>query len=244
MIEAARAGKAYGASPYVVAGTGQEQMRLVGWLEPTAGDCATADPQRVVPIGSKRLAGGFGWSAFTQGEDVMFAWLMKVGSESQLISTTQGFWPAGPSGDCIPVAVTNADGFAEGEYTVVAFAGPDLRQVATGVVTTGQQREPPSGVILTGRILDTTTGNGIAAAGVVVLLPGTDVKAWAANATDAAVAAYAETGSDGSYTMSAPLTPGTAYPLLVVADGYQPLIGTLTPGAGTSVGDIGLAPVK
>jgi serine protease Do len=244
VIEAARSGQAYGTSRYVVAGTGQEQMRLVGWLEPDGRDCATADPRRVVPIGAKRLAVGFGWSAFTQGEDVMFAWLMKVGNESQLINTTQGFWPAGPSGDCIPIAVTNADGFQEGAYTVVAFAGPTLRQVAAEVVTTGQQQQPPSGVILTGRVLDTTTGNGIAAAGVIALLPGTDVKAWAANATEAAVAAYAETGSDGSYTMNAPLVPGTEYPLLVVADGYQPLIGTLTPGAGTSVGDIGLAPVR
>ncbi len=244
LIEAARAGRAYGSSPYVVAGTGQQRMELVGWLGPDATDCSAADPRRVLPIGTNRLAAGLAWSGFTKGEDVLFAWLMKDGNQDRLLSTTAGLWPSGPSGDCAPISLTNADGFPEGSYTLAFFAGPTLRQVLVEVVTTGQQQQPPSGVVLSGRILDTTTGNGIPAAAIFALQPGTDVRAWAQNATADAVAAYGETGNDGSYTMNAPLVPGTPYPLLIVAEGYQPLIATLTPGTGTSVGDIGLAPVQ
>ena len=244
VIEAARAGRAYGSSPFVVAGTGQEQMQLVGWLDENAKDCTSADPNRVLPIGTTRLAAGLAWTGFTKGEDVLFAWLMKDGNQYRLLSSTSGLWPNGPSGNCAPISKTNADGFPEGSYTLAFFAGPTLRQVAEETVTTGQQQQPPSGVVLSGRILDTTTGNGIPAAAIFVLQPGTDPYAWAQNATADAVAAYAETGADGSYTMNAPLVPGTPYPLLIVAEGYQPLIGTLTPGAGTSAGDIGLAPVQ
>ncbi|MHB8890535.1 MAG: S1C family serine protease [Candidatus Limnocylindrales bacterium] len=244
VVDAARAGQAYGPSPYIVAGTGQEQVQLVGWLVPEATDCSAADPNRVLPIGTNRLAGGLAWAGFTKGEDVLFAWLMKNGNENVLLSSTSGLWPNGASGDCAPISLTNADGFPEGAYTLVFFAGPNLRQLAAETVTTGQQQQPPTGVVLTGRILDTTTGNGIPAAAIFALLPGTDVRTWAQNATTAEVAAYAETGADGSFTLNAPLTPGTPYPLLIVAEGYQPLIGTLTPGTDTSAGEIGLAPVQ
>jgi S1-C subfamily serine protease len=245
VIEAARNGQAYGPSPYLVAGTSQERMQLVGWLPADAKDCAAADPQRVLPIGTKRLAGGLAWDGFTKGEDILFAWLMKDGSQNQLLSTTAGIWKNGTAGDCAPISITNPDGFPEGSYTLAFFAGPTLRQILAEAVTTGQQQEPPSGgVVLTGRIVDTTTGNGIPAAAVIALLPGTDVQTWAKNATEAAIAAYAETGADGSFKMDRPLVPGTEYPLVVVAQDYQALVGTLTPGSGTSIGDIGLAPVK
>jgi hypothetical protein len=219
-------------------------MQLVGWLDESSTDCTNADPNRVLPIGTNRLAGGLAWAGFTEGEDVLFAWLMKDGNENRLLSSTSGLWPNGSSGDCAPISVTNPDGFPEGSYTLVFFAGPTLRQVAAETVTTGQQQQPSSGVVLSGRILDTTTGNGIAAAAIFALKPGMDPYVWATNATEDGVAAWGETNAQGSYTMGAALTPGTAYPLVVVAEGYQPLIGTLTPGTGTSAGDIGLAPVQ
>ncbi len=245
VIEAARAGRAYGSSPFVVAGTGQEQMQLVGWLDENAQDCASADPNRVLPIGTTRLSGGLAWTGFTKGEDVLFAWLMKDGNQDRLLSSTSGLWPNGPSGDCAPISATNPDGFPEGSYTLVFFAGPTLRQVAAETVTTGQQQPPPpDGVVLTGRILDTTTGNGIPDAVIFALKPGTDPYEWAKDATEAGVAALGQTDARGAFTMGAPLAPNTKYPLVVVAPGYQPLVATLTVGTDTLLGDIGLAPVQ
>ena len=244
VIEAARSGQAYGDSKYVTPGTGQERLDLVGWLDPADDGCSSADPNRTLPVGTNRIAGGFSWSGFASDEDVLMYWIMGKGNDAQLISTISGRWPAGASGDCIPLSVTSDAGFEENQYMLAFFVGPTLQEIAEATVTTGQVQQPPSGVTLSGRIVDTTTGNGIPSALFVVLKEGTDVDAWVQTGAKEDVASLGQTAANGTFTTDRPVTPGTKYPLVIWAQGYQLWAGTLTPGNQSDLGDIGLAPAQ
>jgi hypothetical protein len=61
-----------------------------------------------------------------------------------------------------------------------------------------------------------------------MLTPGTDPLAWRAAPTEAQVVAYAQTVSDGTFTLLG-LQTGTAYPALAVAEGYVAAHGTVGP---------------
>jgi hypothetical protein len=81
---------------------------------------------------------------------------------------------------------------------------------------------------LTGRIIDADSGRPIARAVVFMLTPGTDPLAWRASPVEEQVAAYAQTVSDGSFTLMG-LQAGTTYPALAVAEGYVAAHGTIGP---------------
>lgn len=259
VIDAALNGQDYGISKYVAAGTGQEQMTTLGWIDPSDTGCSSVDPSRALPVGVTRLAAGFGYSGFQDKEDWMAAWTFEKNGETTVLTKSAGLWDAGPSGDCFSAEISYADGFPENTYGVVMFAGPQYRVVGNATTTTGAAPPPtpqptpaPSSntgntgntgdpVTLVGRILDTTTGKPVAGVLVFVLQPGVDPNEFLKAPTDPQLAAFAKSGADGKFEMDRPLASGGEYPIIIGKKGYQPIIATLTVN-GNDLGDVGLTP--
>ena len=270
VIQAATSGQQYGDSKYVVPSTGQEQAAVAGWLDPSDTGCSSPDPQLVLPVGVQRLAAAVSWSGIAPNEDVMFIWVADTGSGAKPLYKDTLRWTAGSSGACYPESLSTADGFPEGKYTLGVFAGPNLEQIAQASITVAGQTAQggnggtggtgtggtgtggtggtggttAQGVVLTGRLVNTSTGRPIAGGLFVALLPGTDIAAWLKNPADAQAAAWGKTGADGVFTANGPLEIGQTYPIVIAAKGYKALTGNFAVDANTASdqGDIGLAP--
>lgn len=257
VIDAALSGQTYMTSKYVKSGTGQEAMQAIGWLDPADDGCTSADPYRALPVGVQRLAAAFRYEGFTDGEDVLQVWLVQKSGKWTVITKKSDLWEGGPSGECYVASVSYADGFPENTYAVALLVGPKLQEAAETNITTGAAPPPtpeptpqPSQnnggttgeqLLVTGRMVSTTTGKPIAGVSIFVLKQGLDPNAWVENPTEDALFGYAESAKDGTFTILPTLEKGAAYPVVIAAKGYQPLIGTLTVN-GEKLGDVGLTP--
>ncbi len=75
--------------------------------------------------------------------------------------------------------------------------------------------------LLQGRIVDASSGTGVAGVGIWVLTPGTSFQ----EATDASVVASALTDGNGFFQARPAVTRGFTYPIVVLASGYRKLTG-------------------
>ena len=237
LVDAARQGRAY-TSPFGVPGTGNESMHFRSWS--TSSDPCSGGAGNVgsYPPGTTRIAAAFDASNFTPNEDVLRVW-SEVDSQA-LLASSSGKWGAQPS-PCQAYTLSATTGtIANGRYHLELYAGGTLRQVGAATVRVGVA---PGSIALSGRALDVDTGDPIADALVVVLKPGTDLQAWFTSPTDSDVAASALTRADGTFITDPPIATGT-YPFLILADGYQPIGGTIRTGTNGILGDVALAPLN
>jgi len=103
---------------------------------------------------------------------------------------------------------------------------------AAGAAGPGPQPQPgPSGdfAALQGRVVDAGNGAPIQGAGVFVLKPGANVQ----NPSRDDLLASSVTDANGLYQTRPPVRRGVRYPIAFLANGYQPIFGTIMVTAGT-----------
>lgn len=243
LLAAARDGVAY-VSPYVIPGTGQEALAFESWV--TAEDaCQVAagdrGPVTDYPSGTPRIEAVFGWSDFTDGEDLLTFWYdADPDATNPLLLSTPDRWDGDPDGDCYALAIFMGDGsaLADGAYGLQVMAGGQLRTVGGATTTIGGQ-VPEATVQASGRVVNADTGKGIKDAWVVILVQGTDLQDWVDNPSERAIAASATTDKKGYYE-TAPAIPPGEYPFIVFAEGYRIIGGSLDLTEGSFLPDFQL----
>ncbi|MCC6601754.1 MAG: trypsin-like peptidase domain-containing protein [Anaerolineae bacterium] len=225
LLEAAAANNAY-ESPYVVAGTGQENFVHVTWADDfsDADQCAIG-PRNSYPSNTTLAVAIFEFSGMVDGEQVLVAWWL----EDELLSSLVLEWNEGSSGDCTAFYFHNyGDPIANGNYAVEIYAGGDLALVGAAETAVGSggsnstttTNNSKDGVFVEGEILDADSGKPLSGAVVFVLQPGTDLDAWLDNPTDAEIFAFAETDQKGYFFLPEPLARGVEYPGVAGLTGY------------------------
>lgn len=228
LIEAAQTGEEY-VSPYVVMGSGNQQLEFITWAEDfdEASNCAIG-PVKSYAADAPAAVAIFSYSDMSDGEQFIIAWFQ--GDEllvSQIIT-----WEFGKSGDCVAFYIHNfGDPLGEGVYAVELYAGSDVEFVADAVVAVGgppvatdnsssEGGKAAEGVTVTGTIVDADSGKPIPDAVIIVLQPGTDLDAWIEDPTDAEVFAMAETNGKGVFELPATLERNVEYPGVAWKEGY------------------------
>ena len=246
LIESAMAGQTPTKSHYITHGTGDEKLTQVGWTTAEDPGCGLKSPLTGYPSGTKAISPVFKWSDMTKGEDII---LLLVGGHAgqdrkpQLVYRLSGEWTDTPnsSNACQVPNFPNSDGWPDDTYTVIAEVDSQRRETSLMEVAVGGQPAPVDGVYLQGRVVSSATGAGLSGAAIYVLNEGVDAFAWIDNKADGDVAASATADGSGSYLMANAVTMGKTYPFVILADGYQPWVGTIQIN-GPNVEDIGLNP--
>lgn len=247
LIEATLAGRPSLDSAYVVPSTGREAMVLDTWTD-TISSCQASARVSTYPSGTRQVLALFNHTGMADGEDVVSRWSI----DGEVVYRALGQIPAGTSaGGCLSIGISLDRGLPDGAYRVELFAGPDLKAMASAATsvgaaagggTPGGGTPGGTGTSLSGRVVDVDSGKPLPGAGVFLLAPGTDPRAWISAPSKDTLAGVAETGADGRFTIGG-LTAGTSYPAIVAADGYLAAIGTIGPlgeGAVALKDDIGL----
>lgn len=192
-------------------------FRIAAWERAESGDCLTLHFTPRTPIADGLYAVAVGAGPRL---DVIAEAAVSVGGSGG---------PIGPTPTPTPAAPTPTP------------AGPTPTPTAGGPLQPG-----PDWIQLGGRIVDATTGLGIAGAGVLVFMPDVDPIAWAndPNRSESDVLARATSTADGTFVLDRTLPPTTALPLVITARDYSLFVGTLTTGTQSgSLGDVALSPV-
>lgn len=228
MIEAAAAGRPY-TSPYVIAGSGNQQLNLINWsnnfYEET--ECAV-DQVQSFPGSSSFMAAVFNYSGMTDGEQIVEVWWLG----DEVLAAFVSNWDRGERGDCTVFYLHNyGDALPNGSYFLEIYAN-DLELVGSAETAVGGASSAAStgtagGVTVSGQVLDADSGKPISGAGVFILKPNVDLDGWLDDPIEAGIFAYAETDKSGQFQLDTPLARGQTYPGVVYAAGYRILDGYL-----------------
>jgi S1-C subfamily serine protease len=223
VLDAGRAGRRSVDSRYLVPSTGRERLSLDTWTD-SLDACPAATRLSSYPSRARQIVAGMDHAGFASGEDVVSQWRL----DGEVVYRSGRMLASGSEqGGCLFDAIYHDRGLPDGSYVIEVFAGPRLKPVLSAQTTVGSTAQAGS-VSLSGRIIDADSGRPIARAVIFMLTPGTDPVAWQTSPSDAQVAAYAQTVSDGTFTVMG-LQAGTSYPALAVADGYVAASGTIGP---------------
>ncbi|HEX7345648.1 MAG TPA: trypsin-like peptidase domain-containing protein [Candidatus Limnocylindrales bacterium] len=222
VLDAGRAGRRTVESPHLVPSTGRERLTFESWTD-TFAACPPANGVSSFPSNTREIVASMSHAGFASGEDMVSQWRL----DGELIYRSgRRLDPGSEAGGCLLDSIYHDRGLPDGSYVVEVFAGPRLKPVLTAQTTVGSA--VAGATSLSGRVVDADSGRPIARAVVFMLTPGTDPLAWRAAPTEAQVVAYAQTVSDGTFTLLG-LQTGTAYPALAVAEGYVAAHGTIGP---------------
>lgn len=138
-------------------------------------------------------------------------------------------WQFGASGSAW-VNVSNKGGLPNGRYKVQLYLAETLASEAEATIGAASAKPIAAGdgVQVIGIIKDRDTGNPIPGAAFIVVKPGVDVQAFAANPTDDAVVGLGICDNKGIFVLNATLQRGQVYGAAVAAQGYQPTLGKIT----------------
>lgn len=222
VLDAGRAGRRSVESPLLVPSSGRERLSLDTWTD-TFGACPPTSRLTAFPSNTRQIAAAMTHAGFASGEDMVSQWRL----DGELIYRSgRVLEPGTEQGGCLLDSIYHDRGLPDGTYVVEVYAGPRLKPVLTAQTTVGTTGSGSAS--LTGRIHDADSGRPIARAVIFMLTPGTDPLAWRAAPVEGQVVAYAQTVSDGSFTLMG-LQAGTSYPALAVAEGYIAAHGTIGP---------------
>jgi S1-C subfamily serine protease len=222
VLEAGRAGRRSVDSPYLVPSTGRERLTFETWTD-TFAACPPTTRLTTFPSRTREIVAAMGHAGFASGEDMVSQWRL----DGELIYRSgRVLEPGTEQGGCLLDSIYHDRGLPDGTYVVEVYAGPRLKPLLTAQTTVGTAGGGSAS--LTGRIVDADSGRPIARAVVFMLTPGTDPLAWRAAPVEEQVVAYAQTVSDGSFTLMG-LQAGSSYPALAVAEGYVAAHGTIGP---------------
>lgn len=223
LIEGALAGRRTVDSPYLVAGTGRESLRLDTWTD-SATECPAANRITTYPSGTRNIIAALEHSGFASGEDVISQWRL----DGEIVTRTGiQLGQGAEGGGCYSGELYSDRGLPDGTYLLELFAGPTLRAMTTTQTTIGSAGATGSAT-LAGLVLDADSGRPVPGAVVFLLAPGTDPDAWVNSPQESQIVSFAKTGSDGTFLVHG-LTAGSSYPALAMAEGYVTAGGTIGP---------------
>jgi hypothetical protein len=223
VLDAGRAGRRSVDSRYLVPSTGRERLSLDTWTD-SLDACPATTRLTSYPSRTRQIVAAMDQLGFASGEDLVSQWRL----DGEIVYRSgRMLGPGAEQGGCLFDSIYHDRGLPDGAYVVEVFAGPRLKPLLSSQTTVGSAAAAGS-TSLSGRIVDADSGRPISRAVVYVLTPGTDPVAWQTSPSDAGVAAYAQTVSDGSFTVMG-LRSGTAYPAVAVAEGYVAAHGTIGP---------------
>lgn len=170
--------------------------------------------------GATEIYAFFDYEGMSDGLDFRQVWY--VDGEVGLDVTDP--WSAGEQGNYW-VSANSRSGLPDGSYVLELYVGDEL--VQEGEFTIGDGAGPASeeGVTVIGQVVDANRRSlPIVEATVVFLKPGVSIEQWARTQREEDVLAVGVTDTDGFFQLSGPLQPGETYPVIVVADGYRPIV--------------------
>ncbi|MDO8673557.1 MAG: hypothetical protein Q7O66_19285, partial [Dehalococcoidia bacterium] len=162
------------------------------------------------------------------GTGTRWGYLLKLNGESVIDKTDEYKWDAAADTNYYIPWTNSSNPLPVGTYDLTLFISNSEVQTGRFTIGAGSTPTPPpadKGVILNGKIVDADTKRGIPEALFVVLKPGSTFAQWEAKQySKDMVAAYGESGQDGSYRTDVPLARGKTYPICAAADGYKVFI--------------------
>lgn len=177
-----------------------------------------------MPTGTRSLYAFFDWSLIPTGTDWTTRWYL----DGRLIASQTKPWNAGGVGDDYWVSIAAEEGsLPEGEYAVEVLLQDHPMFSASATVGSGTQ--PISGieggsdeVMITGRVVDALTGEGVAGAQIVVL----DVALESPSFTwvESDIHTQAVSDRSGAFALPRGLPRGNYYTMYVFAEGYVTIV--------------------
>jgi hypothetical protein len=185
---------------------------------------APVDEGTEFPTGTERLYGVFDYQGMQDGLTFNVTWMID-GEEA----SNQDFdWNLGEEGNANLYIYGSPDPspLPDGTYELrLSVEGQELQR-GSAKIGTGTAPDPTptpdanDGIIVMGTILDATSGKPIEGAAFGVLTEGTTLDDF--DGSDDQILDAAVTDQNGEFVLTVPLTPGTAYSVLAVAEGYTP----------------------
>ena len=147
-------------------------------------------------------------------------WDQTWSHNGKVVSQQSDKWQNGPRGRLI-LAFANKGGLPDGTYHLaISVKGAIL---AEGDFAIGRRQED-NDTKLSGAVVDSRTGRGIADALVIALKPGVSVRNFVQNQSPDMSFTSARTNRSGKFTFKKELPRGEAYGLVVVARGYHDMV--------------------
>ena len=169
----------------------------------------------------KEVYGFFAVTGLNDGTTWRSRWLL---DGDEVLNDNQT-WTGGDTASTW-LSISHPDGLPEGKYTLELYLQDKLMQ--SGTFTVAASGTWPAGkqpVNVTGVVHDADNARRtISGALVVFLNPGTTIDAWiSAKYDDSMVFASGTSARGGVFQLDNKVTPGTAYGVIVVQDGYKPI---------------------
>ncbi|MFO7630973.1 MAG: trypsin-like peptidase domain-containing protein, partial [Caldilinea sp.] len=124
------------------------------------------------------------------------------------------------------VSLTHPDGLPAGQFTLELYIDDRLAQRGSFTVSERSTGSRMQTISVTGTVRDINNSRRTISGALVALLnPGVSVQQWLdSNFDESMIHASGTSGRNGVYQLDAKVKPGTAYPIVVVHDDYQPII--------------------
>ena len=208
--------------------------------EKITNDGRPINPTNVIPSGVDEVFASFDFDNMQNGTPWSTVWM----NDGKIIIEQKENWDKGDSGRKT-VKISNKRGVPAGEYRLVVGIRGEVALEGKMIVGTPVDESDSE---VSGRIVDSRTGRGIAGALVIVLKPRVAVRSFLNTRSESDVQSSTESLADGQFKLPEQLPKGQAYSLVVAAKGFNPLTveGALRIGPGAPeqaiVGDIELEP--
>jgi serine protease Do len=225
-LEISVEGALLAAAGFTIAGTQTEEA--IGPVTFASGQDAQGRPVDAgeeFPSGLLELHIFFEYAGMRDGLSFGERWLL----DGHEIAAFDAKWAEGPSGTFHDsIFRTSGEPLPDGVYVLELYVEEQLVRTATATIGTGAGAPTPTpkpgGLYVQGFIVDADTGQGIAGALYVVLVPGVDSDSW--DGSQAQIYAAAEADATGYFELPLPMARGQSYSTLALADGYRPAAAT------------------
>jgi S1-C subfamily serine protease len=165
------------------------------------------------------VVGVFDYAGMSNGTEWGYAWFY----EGQNVADNQLVWDADEEGT-FELYLSHPDGLPEGSFSLEVYVEGETAQTGNFAVQAGGPG-PVSDVGVVGTIVDRNNNRTtVSGALVVFLTPGNTVREWVdADFDESMVHGTATSNRRGEFQLSARITPGELYSIVVVHDDYEPI---------------------
>jgi serine protease Do len=180
---------------------------------------------RFVNQDTRILYAYFDYEGMQDGYRCSLSWMFN----NERIVDDNIIWEWGENGTFfIPLTYENNSNMPVGDYTfIVEVEGRELKRGFAEVYydrSTADRNSYPDTVTIRGIIIDADTGRGIPGAIIGILEPGVSIADFGRIQDGTYYAGFGECDRAGRYIIDNPLLKGQVYSVVILADGYEPLM--------------------
>ena len=170
--------------------------------------------------GLNEVVGEFDYSGMTNGADWGYAWFY----EGQNVADNSLVWDGGESGT-YDLYLSHPDGLPEGGFRLEIYVDGQTVQAGEFTIQGSGNNGSINDVSVIGTVVDRNNSRTMISGALIVFLnPGTSIRDWVnADFDDSMVYATGTSNRSGSFQLSARVTPGEYYSIVVVHDDYEPI---------------------